>query len=53
MILESNLGIDAPYISITKSMWSNETYYDDRIKHNIDFRELNLSEHGILQAAAF
>ena len=35
-----------------KARWSIETYYD-RIKHSMDFSELNLSEYGMVQAVAF
>lgn len=53
IVLETNLGIDAQGVyRYYKARWSIETYYD-RIKHSIDFSELNLSEYGMVQAVAF
>lgn len=53
IVLETNLSVDAKDVYYYyKSRWSIETYYD-RIKHNIDFSELNLSEYGMVQAVAF
>ena len=53
IVLETNLGIDAQDVyRYYKARWSIETYYD-RIKHSMDFSELNLSEYGMVQAVAF
>lgn len=53
IVLETNLEVSAQEVyRYYKSRWSIETYYD-RIKHNIDFSELNLSEYGMVQAIAF
>ena len=53
IVLETNLGIDAQDVyRYYKARWSIETYYD-RIKHSMDFCELNLSEYGMVQAVAF
>lgn len=53
IVLETNLGIDAQDVyGYYKARWSIETYYD-RIKHSMDFSELNLSEYGMVQAVAF
>lgn len=53
IVLESSLGGDAKDIyGYYKTRWCIETYYD-RIKNNIDFTELVLSEYGMVQGVAF
>ena len=53
IVLKNNLGIDVQDVyRYYKARWSIDTYYD-RIKHNMDFSKLNLSEYGIVQAVEF
>lgn len=53
IVLETNLGMDAQDVyGYYKARWSIDTYYD-RIKHNMDFSKLNLSEYGMVKDVAF
>jgi len=53
IVLETSLSNKAEEIySHYKTRWAIETYYD-RIKNNINFKELNLSEYGMVQGIAF
>jgi transposase len=53
IVLETSLGGEAKDIyGCYKTRWRIETYYD-RIKNDIDFTELNLSEYGMIQGVAF
>lgn len=53
IVLETSLRCSAEEVyGHYKTRWAIETYYD-RIKNQANFRELNLSEYGMVQGVAF